>query len=183
LTGYESATRLRGSRYARDFPANRTGDASPGKEGSIGCDESATLPHRCAHDAVRGAGPDAYCEYPANLLRIVNRFLLGIDLRLDSSVVLAPVVIEQFWQKGFGQTLVWRGRTLRYRMSQGRVEGTYYGSGPQKLGVRFPPASGVSRIHARIDGRDVQTEQEEGLTCITLPASRGEEPRRFEIGE
>ena len=32
------------------------------------------------------AGVERYCEYPANLIRIVQRFLMGVDLRLDGSL-------------------------------------------------------------------------------------------------
>src|SRR6266550_9220198 len=37
-----------------------------------------------------GYGAQKYCEYPANLIRIVQRFLLGVELDLDGTVVLAP---------------------------------------------------------------------------------------------
>ena len=36
------------------------------------------------------AGAEKYCRYGANLIRIIQRFLLGVDLRRDGSVVLAP---------------------------------------------------------------------------------------------
>ena len=41
-----------------------------------------------------------YAEYPANLIRIVERFLFGVDLRLDGSLVLGPTVSEDFWAAG-----------------------------------------------------------------------------------
>jgi Bacterial alpha-L-rhamnosidase 6 hairpin glycosidase domain len=130
---------------------------------------------------VRATGPDTYCEYPANLIRIVQRFLLGVDFRLDGSVVMAPVATGEFWHKGFGQTLAWRGRSLRYRMTLDRVEGTYSGTSTQRIGVRLPPRPGSTGIRAGIDGRPVPAEQEDELTFITLPATRAEESCRFEI--
>ena len=128
---------------------------------------------------VSAAGPDTYCEYPANLIRIVQRFLLGVDFRLDGSVVMDPVATSEFWQKGFGQTLIWRGRSLRYRMTLGSVEGSYAGSSPQRIGVRLPPRP--IGIRASINGRPVPTQQDDGLTFITLPATRSGESCRFEI--
>ena len=51
------------------------------------------------------AGAEKYCEYPANFIRIVNRFLLGIEFRLDGSILLAPNVTPAFWSQGFGHVL------------------------------------------------------------------------------
>ncbi len=132
---------------------------------------------------VRAAGPSTYCEYPANLIRIVQRFLLGVTMELDGSVVLAPTVPEDWWRRGFGQELRWRGRTLRYEMKNGRITGTYEGAGPQKLRVKFsaPPAAPAG-IGAVIDGRIVAARIENGLPFIMLPAAPQGRPCRFEIG-
>ena len=85
-----------------------------------------------------GYGAQKYCEYPANLIRIVQRFLFGVDLRLDGSLVLAPTVTREFQERGLGQKLEWRGRTLEYRVEGGRVAGTYLGEEPQYLEIRMP---------------------------------------------
>ena len=124
-------------------------------------------------------GKVKYCEYPANLIRIVQRFLYGVDFRLDGSLVLAPTVTAAFWEQGFGQTLAWRDRSLRYRMQQDRIEGTYSGSATQRLGVKLRPGPGEFR--ATVDGRTVDTTREEGLVFITLPASSVQQPCRLEI--
>jgi hypothetical protein len=125
-----------------------------------------------------GHGVGKYCEYPANLIRIVQRFLLGVDLRLDGALVLAPTVPEDFWEKGFGQTLAWRDRTLHYQMGRDRVTGTYAGGAPQRLGVRLP--AGAAR--AAIDGRDAAPEREGELVFVTLPAAPESKSCRFEVG-
>ncbi len=103
------------------------------------------------YNAKGGYGARKYCEYPANLIRIVERFLLGVELRLDGAVTLAPTVPAEFWERGFGQSLRWREHVLNYRMHREGVSGTYSGSAPQLLQVRLargevkriklPPAS------------------------------------------
>jgi hypothetical protein len=100
-----------------------------------------------------GTGPNKYCEYPANLIRIVQRFLLGVDLSLDGSITLAPTVTDGFWNRGFGQTLRWRGRTMQYRMTRDSIGGTYAGESSQRLIVVFPPSSGKVAFTATLSGR------------------------------
>ena len=127
------------------------------------------------------AGPNTYCEYPANLIRIVQRFLLGVEFRLDDSLLLAPTVTEEFWQKGFGQTLMWRDRILEYNMRFDRVTGTYEGGGSQRLGVRLPEKNAAAKVHVLINGRPSACSQESGLIFVTLPEALHQEPCRFEI--
>jgi hypothetical protein len=126
-------------------------------------------------------GPNTYCEYPANLIRIVQRFLLGVDLRRDGSLMLAPTVTEEFWQKGFGQTLRWRDRTLDYRMRFGQIRGTYEGGSPQRLGVRLPAKGGKARVRITINGRPTASERADGLIFATLPEASPLKPCRFKI--
>jgi len=128
-----------------------------------------------------GYGANKYCEYPANLIRIVQRFLLGVDLRLDGTVVLAPTVTDEFWQKGFGQTLSWRGRTLHYRMERARITGTYAGGGPQRLGVRLPGGDAKTLPPVTIDGRPASGERSGDLVVVAIPAGSVQRPSRFEI--
>ena len=130
---------------------------------------------------VVAAGPNTYCEYPANLIRIVQRFLLGVEMKLDGSVVLAPTVTWNWWQEGFGQTLRWHGRVLRYEMKADSISGTYQGDGPQKLGVWLQGLTAQTEIHATIEGRPAEAKLTEGLISITLPAAPSWDPRRFEI--
>ncbi|MGH9663918.1 MAG: hypothetical protein ACRD9L_05810 [Bryobacteraceae bacterium] len=106
-----------------------------------------------------GYGAQKYCEYPANLIRVVQRFLLGVELRLDGTVELAPLAPASCWEHGFGQKLAWRDRVLEYRMHRDRVTGTYTGGSPQRFAVQFD-----SRRRA----------------LVTLPAST-KTAHRFEI--
>lgn len=129
----------------------------------------------------KNTGKVKYCEYPANLIRIVQRFLYGVDFRLDGALVLAPTVTSEFWEKGFGQTIAWRDRTLNYRMQQDHIEGTYFANAVQRLGVMLGPGTRTDEIRATIDGRVVDTTREEGLVFITLPASPAQQPCRLEI--
>lgn len=119
------------------------------------------------------AGAEKYCEYPANLIRIVNRFLLGIELRVDGTLVLSPCAPADFWEKGFGRDISWRGRSFAYRMDRHGLRGTYSG-GDQRLCVRFPPQvlpdDRVAGAEARVDGRPVEVSRENGRIIIALPA-------------
>jgi hypothetical protein len=128
---------------------------------------------------VVAAGPNTYCEYPANLIRIVQRFLLGVDRRLDGSLILSPVVSAEFWEKGFGQTLRWRGRTLTYEMRRDRVVGTFLGDGPQALGVRLPPGRAGMSIRALVNEEPTAVVEKDGLTFVTLPAAPAGKITRF----
>jgi hypothetical protein len=94
-----------------------------------------------------GYGAEKYCEYPANLIRIVQRFVLGVDLGLDGSITLHPVVTPEFEARGFGQRLAWGAgrRVLEYRIHKGRITGTYTGDAPQRL---YLPIGGSRRTIA-----------------------------------
>lgn len=102
-----------------------------------------------------GYGAEKYCEYPANLIRIVQRFLLGMEFEIDGSVVLRPVVTAEFQQRGFGQQIEWRGRVLEYRIRQGAISGWYWGDAVQRLVVRSQgtkPATKVLQLQPRPKG-------------------------------
>ncbi len=110
-----------------------------------------------------GYGAQKYCEYPANLIRIVQRFLLGVELQLDGRVLLAPTVPQTYWERGFGQTIGWRDRSLTYFMRHGRVSGSYTGPATQRVAVRLP-------VHPQgVRGAAVQ---HDGLLELTLPATQ-----------
>jgi hypothetical protein len=137
-----------------------------------------------------GTGPNTYCEYPANLIRIVQRFLLGVDLSLDGSITLAPTVTEGFWVRGFGQTLRWRGRTMQYRMTRDSLGGTYAGESSQRLIVAFPPISGKVAFTVTLDGRSGDAAAREQVDVrvldgrrieLTLPAGVRGEPSGFHL--
>ncbi len=129
---------------------------------------------------VKPAGPKTYCEYPANLIRIVQRFLFGVERQLDGTLVLAPVVTAAFWQQGFGQTLQWRERTLTYHMQRNRISGIYRGAAPQRLAVK--PAEPLENLEVRvfIDGQPVPYLKQDGLLFLSLPPAPAN-PGRFEM--
>lgn len=128
-----------------------------------------------------GYGAEKYCEYPANLIRIVQRFLLGVDLRLDGAVILAPIVTEEFQKRGFGQTLNWRDRVLKYRIRRNRITGSYSGVMPQRLGIRRPTGGAKAAVRVTIDGRVAKSERDKDMIMIGLAASSPQHPCRFEI--
>jgi hypothetical protein len=164
------------------------------KVSQVGRDSGYYWRERFEPDGKGGAvatGPNTYCEYPANYIRIMQRFLLGVDLRLDGSIVLAPVVTGEFWDRGFGQTLRHRGGTIRYRMTRDSIGGTYSGRTPQPLLVHFPPGSGGFDFLTTIDGLSVHAVRpgradpsapEGVLVGVTLPATREGESCEFRLG-
>lgn len=127
------------------------------------------------------AGTARYCEYPANLIRIVQEFLLGVDLRLDGSVALTPTVPESYWVRGFGQNLIWADRHLDYRMQAGLVRGKYTGRTPLKLGVRLVPGPPAREPRAEADGRPLTVRSEGGLAWVELPGHGEAPPRAVEF--
>jgi hypothetical protein len=130
---------------------------------------------------VLAAGPSTYCEYPANLIRIVQRFLLGVEIGLDGSVTIAPAVTGDWWLEGFGQTLRWRGRDLQYYMKANWIDGTYSGDGPQTLRVRLPGLALTDKIRAKINLRPAEAKIEDGFIVIDLERAPAWNPCRFEI--
>jgi hypothetical protein len=130
---------------------------------------------------VIAAGPNTYCEYPANLIRVVQRFLFGVEMALDGSLIISPTAIWDWWLEGFGQALIWRGRTLEYYMKANWIEGTYDGSGPQVLRVWLPGLAATDKIKATVNGKPGAAEIKDDLIVITLPASSKMDLGRFEI--
>ncbi|NUQ61653.1 MAG: hypothetical protein HUU20_04140 [Pirellulales bacterium] len=127
------------------------------------------------------AGAEKYCEYPANLIRVVQRFLFGVDLRLDGSLVLMPTATAEYWDRGFGQTLVGSNRTLTYRMQRTRTEGTYQGAAPLRLGLRFPPNVAPIPERILINGQPAEIVREQDLIFLVLPAALQQAPCQFEV--
>lgn len=124
-----------------------------------------------------GYGPNTYCEYPANLIRIVQRFLMGVEFGLDGVLTLAPVVPAAYWKSGFGQLIEWRGRRLDYRLDADGMRGTFTGPGALELRVRFP-GSTRSAV-ARAGGKPIRCHVQGGLIYLALPASAA--PVRVEV--
>ncbi len=91
-----------------------------------------------------------YVEYPANLIRVVQRFLLGVAFELDGSLQLSPTVPASWYAgDGFGQTLAWQGRTLTYRFHGETISGSY--QGPTPLRIRIGTRSATTDLPASGD--------------------------------
>lgn len=121
------------------------------------------------YNANGGYGAKKYNEYPANLIRIVHRFLLGMEHGLDGSLIIAPVAPDEFWKKGFGQKMSWNNRSIDYIIKGNSIKGKYSGSFPQSLSVRLNESSKKSQ--ATINKKKVKTGIENGWVTIELPAS------------
>lgn len=130
---------------------------------------------------VVAVGPNTYCEYPANMIRIIQRFLLGVEFQTDGTLQLRPTVTERFWQKGFGQTLIWRDRTLTYEMHSGRIAGTYQGAEPQRLAVWFPGGDESTLFTATINGKNLPAIYSHGWVIVNLPAALPQTSAAFAI--
>ena len=122
------------------------------------------------YGAQGGFGVKKYCEYPANLIRVVQRFLMGVDYRLDGSIALAPNAPADFWRAGFGQSLSWRGRELSYRLQADGISGSYTGPGPQVLRVRLRESPGSDLLQVEANGLHVEAEVADGWILLILSA-------------
>jgi hypothetical protein len=128
-----------------------------------------------------GHGAEKYCEYPANLIRIVQRFVFGVDLRVDGTLALNPLVPAEFMERGFGQRLTWCDRVLDYRMRRGKISGSYSG-GPLTLSVKAPHATRRrTRFAAKINGKNVESLWDGSHISLRIPQAALDRPVRFEI--
>ncbi|MCY2994277.1 MAG: hypothetical protein NTY19_41350 [Planctomycetota bacterium] len=132
-------------------------------------------------NVLAAVNPKVFPGYPANLIRIVQRFLFGVDPRLDGSLVLMPTATAAFWEHGFGQTLVGGHRKLSYRMQRNRIAGTYQGTAPLRLGLRFPADRVPIPERALINGRSAEMVREKDLVFLSLPAASPQDPCRFAV--
>lgn len=123
------------------------------------------------------AGPNTYCEYPANLIRIIHRFLLGVEFGLDGAVIITPTVPARYWEAGFGQTLAWRDRKLAFHFERGALRGTFTGAGPQRIALRLDGRP--TEFRATIGGASIHPHRQNGFLLLDLPPSP--EPRAFVV--
>ncbi|MCX6226512.1 MAG: hypothetical protein NTV01_17480 [Bacteroidia bacterium] len=128
-----------------------------------------------------GYGAEKYCEYPANLIRIVQRFLLGVEHGLDGTLFLGPTVPDEFWDAGFGQTLSWQGRRIFYKMQRDLIKGEYSGQNSQPLSVRLASPAQKKLIQVTINGHSAKFNTKEDWISIILPAASIDKPCGFEI--
>lgn len=123
------------------------------------------------------AGPNTYCEYPANFIRIVQRFLLGLEFQLDGSLTIAPVVPSSYWSRGFGHSVTWRDRTLAFRFDRNGISGSYTGASPQRVAVRLE--GGNTDVRSTFRGASCRPLVRDGSVVMELPSSP--EPSAFVV--
>jgi len=128
-----------------------------------------------------GYGAQQYCEYPANLIRIVERFLFGADLQLDGSLRLAPTVPESYWILGFGQTLCLQDWRLQYRMQQDQISGRFSGDSALTLWIHLPENLAGIKWSARLQGKPIRLKQVGDAICLSLPQTDHHPPIQFAI--
>jgi hypothetical protein len=128
-----------------------------------------------------GYGAKKYNEYPANLIRIIQRFLLGVEYGLDETLYLTPVVPEEFWDAGFGQSLSWQDSRITYKMKTGSIEGNYSAKTPGKLSVRMKTSKAGKEFRSAINGLRANVEIKGDTISIVLPASTAGKETSFEI--
>ena len=112
---------------------------------------------------------NTYVEYPACLIRIVNRFLLGIEYGLDGSLVLAPNAPDPFWVEGFGQKLAWGGRSLDFRFRGAGLKGSYTGRTGLRMRVRLRSAGETALL---VNGQPAKATARDDWVEFDLPTSR-----------
>lgn len=130
-----------------------------------------------------GYGAKKYNEYPSNLIRIIQRFLLGVEHGLDGTLFIGPTAPEEFWNAGFGQTLSWNGSEISYKMLHGNIKGRFSGHSRQKLSIRFDKLITPNTIRATINGSDTKFAVKNGWINIVLPAMNNGNPCDFEIAQ
>ncbi len=128
-----------------------------------------------------GYGAKKYNEYPANLIRIIQRFLLGVEHGLDGTLFIAPAVPARFWDQGFGQTLSWGNSQISYTMKHGGIKGSYAGKADQLLSVRLENPVSNKNIAASINGTAAKATVKDGWITIKLPAMINNAPCQFEL--
>jgi hypothetical protein len=128
-----------------------------------------------------GYGAKKYNEYPANLIRIIQRFLLGVELGMDRTLFLTPVAPEEFWEAGFGQTLSWQDSRISYNIKTGIIQGKYSGKSVCKLSVRLKTQQSGKQFRTAINGLEDKSEIKGDTISIVLPASAAGKETSFEI--
>lgn len=89
-------------------------------------------------EGLKPGGPMTYCEYPANLIRITNQFLFGLDPQVDGTLRVAPRLPESWWEAGWSATLRVGAGTLTLQGGKGALSGTWEDKIARKL-VLAPP--------------------------------------------
>jgi hypothetical protein len=133
------------------------------------------------YNAEGGFGVEKYCEYPANLIRVVQRFVMGVEYRLDGSLALSPNVPADYWETGFGQTLAWRGREVDYHFTESEVTGSYRGATSQTIHIRLPRILAERGVSVSTASMGVDATVRDGWAILTLATPAGPEGGTFSL--
>ncbi len=115
---------------------------------------------------LRPGGPMTYCEYPANLVRIVNQFLIGVDPRPDGVLCIAPRVPEEWWQQGWRVSTRIGAGELALEGQGDTLRGTWRDSVPRRLILAPPPGKTWSSGTFTPDGGSVISKNEASCSAV-----------------
>jgi len=91
-----------------------------------------------SRDELRPGGPLTYCEYPANLIRIVNQFLIGIEPGIDGTLRIAPQVPQDWWAQGWKTQVHIGAGALTLEGGEGCLKGAWQDAVPRRLSIEAP---------------------------------------------
>jgi len=128
-----------------------------------------------------GYGAEKYCEYPANLIRIVERFLFGWEWNLDGSLRVQPVVPDRYWQHGFGQTLLLQNGELQIHLHRHQISGSFLSASPLTLSVRLPKDTVAQTWSAKLNDQPIPLKRDGAFLKIQLPKTTSDKSYRFSI--
>ena len=115
----------------------------------------------------RPGGPMTYCEYPANLIRIVSQFLLGVLPDVEGNVRIAPRVPADWWKERWSASVHVGAGLLTLCGGEGRFTGTWKDTRERRL-LLSPPAGTSWRGSALEQGKEMHIEN--GLAVCVAPA-------------
>ncbi|WP_336516693.1 hypothetical protein [Pollutibacter soli] len=128
------------------------------------------------YNAKGGYGAKKYNEYPANLIRITQRFLFGVEFGLDGSIELSPTAPADFWTAGFGQTIDWRGIQFTYLMKDKSISGEYQSEKDQVVKVRIKEKMDPAKAKVLINGKSLKSKADGEWLVFILPKSSDKIP-------
>ncbi len=123
----------------------------------------------------KAGGPMTYCEYPANLIRIVNQFLFGLEPEVDGTLKIAPCLPQEWWDIGWEATLRVGTGTLTIKGKKGHLKGSFQDKVVRRL--RFIPLSRNAWEKKVFRGGGKALESPQSVICPSLPGT----PLEFEL--
>ncbi len=120
-------------------------------------------------EGLKPGGPLTYCEYPANLIRIVNQFLFGLELGVDGTLAIAPQLPQGWWDTGWDATIKVGAGTLTLHGKQNLLKGSWEDKVARKL-IFCPPAGRVWKENV-FSGDKTPLVEGGSAACLTSPGS------------